>query len=278
MYQHIWQQVHLLQHIRRVWFVLSVDTGDCTNVADVRCHSVIVIVRESTLRLDASVVWYSFFRKLECNRHIPIRRGRCSVTSVLPWPHHRDVFHVQAVGRIKQWLVQIFFSLQICPTCCSGARRPLQSINSHVFYIRTVGRWIVKILNIIHPFPKKNCKLYSTLLPSLLSSSKMCPTCDASPAENSDAVHAPLTNDTNGVPTNGVHSTNGKRGTSRSKNVPRIDQSQRNPYAPRASDFLSNVSNFNIIESTLRGFYPFLYLNLVPNSLKKENIRGGAIR
>lgn len=29
----------------------------------------------------------------------------------------------------------------------------------------------------------------------------------------------------------------------------------RNPYAPRYSDFLSNVSNFKIIESTLRGVY-----------------------
>jgi len=28
---------------------------------------------------------------------------------------------------------------------------------------------------------------------------------------------------------------------------------QRNPYAPRYSDFLSNVCNFKIIESTLRG-------------------------
>jgi homocitrate synthase len=27
----------------------------------------------------------------------------------------------------------------------------------------------------------------------------------------------------------------------------------RNPYAPRAADFLNNVSNFKIIESTLRG-------------------------
>ena len=26
-----------------------------------------------------------------------------------------------------------------------------------------------------------------------------------------------------------------------------------NPYAPRASDFLNNVANFKIIESTLRG-------------------------
>ena len=96
----------------------------------------------------------------------------------------------------------------------------------------------------------------------------MCPTCDAVPAENSDVVHVPLTNDTNGVHTNGVHSTNGKRGTTRSKNLPRTDQS-RNPYAPRASDFLSNISNFNIIESTLRGFYHFL--NLYPISLNEKN-------
>jgi len=30
---------------------------------------------------------------------------------------------------------------------------------------------------------------------------------------------------------------------------------RRNPYAPRASDFLNNVSNFKIIESTLRGSF-----------------------
>ena len=83
----------------------------------------------------------------------------------------------------------------------------------------------------------------------------MCPTCDVQPAENGDTIHTPLKNDTNGVHTNGVHTTNGKRGTSGSKNIRRTDQSQRNPYAPRASDFLSNISNFNIIESTLRGFY-----------------------
>lgn len=79
----------------------------------------------------------------------------------------------------------------------------------------------------------------------------MCPhsTADVLPAEKSDMVSVPLTNGSNG--SNGVH-TNGKRGSTRS-NAPRIDQPQRNPYAPRASDFLSNISNFNIIESTLRG-------------------------
>ena len=35
------------------------DTGVCTNVADVRCHTVIVTVREYMLRLDANGVWCS---------------------------------------------------------------------------------------------------------------------------------------------------------------------------------------------------------------------------
>jgi homocitrate synthase len=54
-------------------------------------------------------------------------------------------------------------------------------------------------------------------------------------------VEVPLTNG----------NTNGKRGTSMPAN--RNTQKPRNPYAPRAADFLSNISNFNIIESTLRG-------------------------
>ena len=43
-----------------------------------------------------------------------------------------------------------------------------------------------------------------------------------------------------------------KRGTS-SVNRAHLEQQRQNPYAPRASDFLSNICNFNIIESTLRG-------------------------
>ena len=34
-------------------------------------------------------------------------------------------------------------------------------------------------------------------------------------------------------------------------------QQRHNPYAPRACDFLNNVSNFKIIESTLRGMFYF---------------------
>ena len=90
----------------------------------------------------------------------------------------------------------------------------------------------------------------------------MCPTCDVLPAAKGDVVQVPI--GTNG--TNGVHTINEKRGSSTRLNAPRTSQ-QRNPYAPRASDFLSNVSNFNIIESTLRGFYHLLYPPL-PISLK----------
>ncbi|EEB88378.1 hypothetical protein MPER_13819, partial [Moniliophthora perniciosa FA553] len=60
-------------------------------------------------------------------------------------------------------------------------------------------------------------------------------------------VQVPLTNGSNGV--NGVNKGE-KRGTTRSNSA--IHNQRHNPYAPRASDFLSNVSNFNIIESTLR--------------------------
>jgi homocitrate synthase len=37
---------------------------------------------------------------------------------------------------------------------------------------------------------------------------------------------------------------------------PQADRQRHNPYAPRASDFLNNISNFSIIESTLRGPSP----------------------
>lgn len=48
------------------------------------------------------------------------------------------------------------------------------------------------------------------------------------------------------VPTNGVNGSNGVMGE-------RGREPQRNPYAPRYAEFLSNISNFSIIESTLRG-------------------------
>jgi homocitrate synthase len=76
----------------------------------------------------------------------------------------------------------------------------------------------------------------------------MCPNNSTDvPADPSEMVPIPLTNGANG--------TNGKRGTSRSNGMSNyLEQRRTNPYAPRAADFLSNVSNFNIIESTLRGW------------------------
>ena len=46
-------------------------------------------------------------------------------------------------------------------------------------------------------------------------------------------------------------------GTTRPNGVNGHHQQRHNPYAPRASDFLNNVSNFKIIESTLRGMFYF---------------------
>jgi homocitrate synthase len=49
-----------------------------------------------------------------------------------------------------------------------------------------------------------------------------------------------------------VNGVNGNVAEKASRPADNITQA-RNPYAPRYGDFLSNVSNFNIIESTLRG-------------------------
>ncbi|KAG6886251.1 Homocitrate synthase isozyme [Termitomyces sp. T32_za158] len=68
----------------------------------------------------------------------------------------------------------------------------------------------------------------------------MCPHANGDNLANGEMVPVPLTNG----------SSSGKRGTNPSLN--RLSAEQRNPYAPRAADFLSNISNFNIIESTLR--------------------------
>lgn len=79
----------------------------------------------------------------------------------------------------------------------------------------------------------------------------MCPheNGDVLPADSSSMVAVPL---------------DGKRGTNprsrgRTNGVNGQQQQPHNPYAPRASDFLSNISNFNIIESTLRGAYTSVF-------------------
>jgi len=78
----------------------------------------------------------------------------------------------------------------------------------------------------------------------------MCATCDANgvahKTSNEEMIGVELGTKVNGV--------NGKT-NGRTPAAPATTSSTtpRNPYAPRYADFLSNVSNFNIIESTLRG-------------------------
>ena len=83
-------------------------------------------------------------------------------------------------------------------------------------------------------------------------------------ATNAEMVQVPMNGATpiaNGAATNGHTNghTNGVNGHANGANGhTNGTQQQRpsNPYAPRASDFLSNVRNFKIIESTLRGECP----------------------
>jgi hypothetical protein len=66
---------------------------------------------------------------------------------------------------------------------------------------------------------------------------------------------------------------NGLNGTSTDR-VEATQQQRRNPYAPRYADFLSNISNFKIIESTLRGMLAvgmFVIPCLPGPSAQKEN-------
>lgn len=81
----------------------------------------------------------------------------------------------------------------------------------------------------------------------------MCPHTngDSTPNDPSQMVPVDLSNGTThqaSVQSNGA---NGHASSSAAANA--VEQQRKNPYAPRASDFLSNISNFSIIESTLRG-------------------------
>ena len=80
-----------------------------------------------------------------------------------------------------------------------------------------------------------------------LPSTKMCPghNAESAPVEKTEMVPV----DTQSAPTPAPIK---KRGTSRNPNA-HLHTQPRNPYAARASDLISNISNFNIIESTLRG-------------------------
>lgn len=78
----------------------------------------------------------------------------------------------------------------------------------------------------------------------------MCPHAngDSTPVDKDDMVAVENT-----VPVNGANGQPAvkKRGTTRDPNAHKNEV--KNPYAARASDLLSNICNFNIIESTLRG-------------------------
>lgn len=107
----------------------------------------------------------------------------------------------------------------------------------------------------------------------------MCPTnADVHPGDEMVPVDVsgapPVAHSVNGA--NG-HS-NGTNGTSNGhSNGQSNGHAQRptNPYAPRYADFLSNVSNFKIIESTLRGNY-CLFTRVI--STLNHLYRGRAIR
>jgi hypothetical protein len=78
------------------------------------------------------------------------------------------------------------------------------------------------------------------------SQSEMCPhPSDDVPFENTqDMVAVEVTSNS----LNSRHTANGAHFNAQSS-----AKQRHNPYAPRASDFLNHVSNFKIIESTLRG-------------------------
>lgn len=85
----------------------------------------------------------------------------------------------------------------------------------------------------------------------------MCPHHNANslPAQSDEMVSVDISS---GPTTNGRHNgTNGHHNGTNGAAGARPDQRRHNPYAPRASDFLNNISNFKIIESTLRGSFLF---------------------
>jgi len=96
----------------------------------------------------------------------------------------------------------------------------------------------------------------------------MCPhqSGNVPPSTLGEMVEVPISN---GVKPN----PNGKRGTSRSQKA-LFDQQRTNPYAPRAADFLSNVSNFNIIESTLRGSLTIILSHPYSRNINIDQIEG----
>ena len=94
---------------------------------------------------------------------------------------------------------------------------------------------------------KKITHIHTTVIPF---SPQMCPhRNDDVPSETAQEMVA-IEGTSNSL--NGHRAANGNGAHSNGQSSAK--QQRRNPYAPRASDFLNNVSNFKIIESTLRGY------------------------
>jgi homocitrate synthase len=89
----------------------------------------------------------------------------------------------------------------------------------------------------------------------------MCPHATSEPSSSEmvpiDMTGAAPINGVNGNAPGAVSNGNGVNGHSAPNggmgSRSRSDRQAKNPYSPRASDFLNNISNFKIIESTLRG-------------------------
>lgn len=80
-----------------------------------------------------------------------------------------------------------------------------------------------------------------------------CHAQDASaPADRNDMVGVENSQRV-GRPAQAVNGVNGHANGVNGIGGPSKPAQRNNPYAPRASDFLNNVTNFKIIESTLRG-------------------------
>jgi hypothetical protein len=100
---------------------------------------------------------------------------------------------------------------------------------------------------------------------------EMCPhpNSDAPPNDIQEMVMV----SSNGLNGNGTsHRLNGTATRQNGVNGHSSTTQQRNPYAPRASDFLNNVSNFKIIESTLRGscFFFFSRFSLLTDIVAQQ--------
>ena len=84
----------------------------------------------------------------------------------------------------------------------------------------------------------------------------MCPHQNGDSLPNDLSQMVAINGSQNGTSSSATPRANGVNGQSTSNGARSSQNQRRNPYAPRASDFLSNVSNFKIIESTLRGRFP----------------------